>query len=248
MRSWLPSLLSAAAIVMLTAASLTASLDARAANEEEIESVLRKLLAEKPEIVVDAIRAYQAQEEEAKASQQREQVAAQQDALKGNPGDPVIGNPDAKITVVEFFDYRCGYCKRALQTVLDLVEGNPDVRVVFKEFPILGDESMTAARVSLAVNKAAPQRFRDFHERLMRHRGNMDAASLVKLAEEAGASAEAVENAMKDPEIEETIRSNYELAEALGIRGTPAFVIGDQVIPGAVSLPTLEELVAEQRG
>lgn len=247
MRAWLAGLF-AAALILLTAASMTVPQTAQAASEAEIESVLRKLLQEEPEIVIDAIRAYQARQEAEEEDRQRQQVAGQQDALKGNPGDPVIGNPDGKVTVVEFFDYRCGYCKRALQSVLDLVEGNPDVRVVFKEFPILGEESVVASRVSLAVNKAAPESFRDFHERLMRHRGAMDRATLLKLAEEAGASADAVEKALQDPEIEETIRKNYELAEALGIRGTPAFVIGDKVLPGAVGLPTLEQLVAQQRG
>lgn len=248
MRAWLTGLLPAAAIFLLTAVSTPVPSYAEAVSEAEVEAVLRKLLEEKPEIVIDAIRTYQAREEAAKEDRQREQVAGQQDALNGNPGDPVIGNPDGKITVVEFFDYRCGYCKRALQTVLDLVEGNPDVRVVFKEFPILGEDSMTASRVSLAVHKAAPQSFRDFHERLMRHRGPMDQTSLLKLAGKAGASAAAVEEALGDPEIERTIRSNYELAEALGIRGTPAFVIGAKVVPGAVSLSTLEEMVADQRG
>lgn len=248
MRAWFAGLFPVIALLLLTAAPITAPSHAQAASEAEIETILRNLLQEKPEIVIDAIRTYQAREEAAKEDRQREQVASQQDALNGNPGDPVIGNPDGKITVVEFFDYRCGYCKRALQTVLDLVEGNPDVRVVFKEFPILGEDSMTAARVSLAVHKAAPERFRDFHERLMRHRGPMDQASLLKLAGEAGASAAAVEEALGDPEIEQTIRSNYELAEALGIRGTPAFVVGAKVVPGAVSLSTLEEMVADQRG
>ncbi len=248
MRAWLAKLFSVAAITLLAATTLTAPLKAHAADEAEIEAVVRKLLTEKPDIVIDAIRAYQAREEAAKESQQREQVATQKDALQGNPGDPVIGNPNAAITVVEFFDYRCGYCKRSLDTVLSLVDRNPDVRVVFKEFPILGEESTVAARASLAMQKVAPQHYRAYHEKVMTHRGAINQAALLKLAEEVGGDAAAVENAMKDPSIDEIIRANYELAEALGIRGTPAFVVGEKVVPGAIGLPTLEELVAKERG
>jgi protein-disulfide isomerase len=248
MRAWLARLFSVAAIALLAAASLTAPLTAQAADEAEIEAVVRKLLTEKPDIVIDAIRAYQAREEAEKESRQREQVTSQKDALQGNPGDPVIGNPNGSITVVEFFDYRCGYCKRSLDTVLSLVDRNSDVRVVFKEFPILGEESTIAARASLALQKVAPQHYRAFHEKVMTHRGAMNKDALLKLAQEVGSDAAAVETAMQDPSIDETIRANYELAEALGIRGTPAFVVGEKVIPGAVGLSTLEELVAKERG
>lgn len=217
-------------------------------DEARIEAILTKLLQEKPDIVIDAIRAYQAREEQAKLSAQREQLAAKKGALLGNQSDPFIGNPNAKITVVEFFDYRCGYCKRALQTVLDLVARNKDVRVVFKEFPILGEDSMTATRVSLAVHQIAPQHYKAFHEKTMRFRGAMKEAALVKIAADLGVNTAALKNAMKDPAIKKSIEANYELAEALNIRGTPAFVVGEEVVPGAVGLDTLEAMIAKLRG
>jgi protein-disulfide isomerase len=237
-----------AAVALVIAAAPNLASKAYAADAAEFEESVRKLLLEKPEIVIDAIRTYQAREEEAKAERQRQQLAASKDAINGNPEDPVMGNPDGKITVVEFFDYRCGYCKRALQTVLDLVKRNPDVRVVFKEFPILGPESMVATRVSLAVQKVAPQHYSAFHTKALSHRGALNQESLLKIATEVGADAASVENAMKDPSIAKAIKANYNLAESLGIRGTPAFIIGGEVVPGAVSLDELERLVKQERG
>jgi protein-disulfide isomerase len=219
-----------------------------AMDEARVEAILIKLLKEKPDLVIDAIRTYQAREEQAKQTAQREQLATQKDALFNNPNDPFIGDPNAKITVVEFFDYRCGYCKRALQTVVDLVERNKDVRVVFKEFPILGEASMTATRVSLAVQQVAPQHYGEFHRKAMLFRGTITEKALIGIAEGVGISRAALENAIKDPAIQKTIRENYKLAEALNIRGTPAFVIGEQVIPGAVGIEQLESIIAELRG
>jgi len=248
MTAWIARLFAIAAMAVVLAASPSLTPPAQAADQAEVEAAVRKLLTEKPEIVIDAIRAYQAREEAAQEEEQRLQLSAQKGAIMGNPGDPVIGNPDGAVTVVEFFDYRCGYCKRSLQTVLDLVERNPDVRVVFKEFPILGEDSVTAAKVSLAVHLAAPQHYRAFHEKAMRHRGAMSEDALLTLAVDAGADRDAVAAAMDNPIIQATITANYELAQALGIRGTPAFVVGEKVVPGAVNLPTLEQLVAKERG
>lgn len=247
MRTAIAGLLFVAAMAMVAVTMPGFVPKARAADEAEIEAVVRKLLTEKPEIVIDAIRAYQAKEEAAKADRQRDTLTSHKDTIYNNAADPAIGSPDAKITLVEFFDYRCGYCKRSLQNVLDLVDGNPDVRVVFKELPILGPESLAATRVSLALQKVAPQHYRAFHTATMRHRGALTEDALMKIVAAAGADTAAVETAMKDPSVEETIRANHALAEALGIRGTPAFIIGDHVIPGAASLQTLEHLVDQQR-
>lgn len=231
---------------LLFSASLPAQADT--IDEAKVEAIIERLLLEKPELVIDAIRTFQAREKAAEESRQREQLSAQKDTLFDNPDDPAIGNPNAAVTVVEFFDYRCGYCKRSLQTVLDLVKRNPDVRVVFKEFPILGEDSMRAARVSLAVHKVSPEQYGEFHEKAMRHRGSLSESALVKIAAGLGVDADAVEKAINDPSIQEAIVANYALAEALNIRGTPAFVIGDTVLPGAVDLQTLEKLIAEERG
>jgi protein-disulfide isomerase len=218
-----------------------------ALDEARIEKILTKLLQEKPDLVIDAIRAYQAREEQAKIDEQRKQVTAQKNAIHGNPKDPYVGNPDAKYTVVEFFDYRCGYCKRSLKTVLDLVERNKDVKVVFKEFPILGEDSIAATRVSLAVQHVAPQHYRAFHTEALHFRGTLNLDSAKKIAVDLGVNKDVLENAMKDDAIKAAIQANYDLAEALNIRGTPAFVIGDEVVPGAISLESLEALIAKLR-
>ena len=217
-------------------------------SEKRVMEIVEKMLREQPEIIVEALTAYQAKQELEEKERQREMLSSNNRNLYNRPGDPFIGNPDAKITVVEFFDYRCGYCKRVLKDVVALTEANPDIKVVFKEFPILGDASVLASRISLAVNEVAPAKYAEFHKKVMGGRGAVNKASLLRIADALGIDTAAVEAAMEAKAVSSAIRENYELAEQLGIRGTPAFVVGDQVIPGAVDRATLEKLIAQQRG
>ena len=217
-------------------------------DEKRIVEIVEKLLRERPELVVEALTAYQERQELAKQTRQKEALSANRAVLFDRDGDPFIGDPDAKVTVVEFFDYRCGYCKRVLNDVVDLVRDNDDVKVVFKEFPILGEASVLASQVALAVHLVAPKKYGEFHKRLMGSRGSFSEESLLQLADALGVDADAVKARMDDDEVQNALRSNYELAQQLGINGTPAFVIGDQIVPGAVSRQTLDRLVEEQRG
>lgn len=217
-------------------------------DEKRVMEIVEKMLRERPEIIVDALTAYQEKQELAKKERQQEMLNSYADTLFSKKGDPFIGNANGKVTIVEFFDYRCGYCKRVLNDVVAVMKANADVKIVFKEFPILGDASMLVTRVSLAVNAVAPAKYGEFHKKVMGGRGSVDKASLLHIASALGIDTAAVEVAMESDDVSTAIRDNYLLAEQLGIRGTPAFVIGDQVVPGAIDRATLEKLIAGQRG
>jgi protein-disulfide isomerase len=238
----------AMALAIAASALPGSALAADPAEEMRIVEIVEKLLRERPELVVEALTAYQARQEQAEQLRQKEMLAVNSDNLFDRPGDPFIGNPKGTVTLVEFFDYRCGYCKRVTGDVAALVESNKDLKIVFKEFPILGDPSVLASRVSLAVNLVAPEKYGEFHKKLMTGRGGYDQASLLKLAAALGIDAAAVEAKLDDKAVTTAIAENYQLAEQLGIRGTPAFVIGDRVVPGAADRATLERLIREARG
>lgn len=242
--------MSAAALIALSAAIGFAPSPAAAddMDEQRVREIVEQLLRERPELIVEAITAYQEKQELAKQAAQRNALSSRAQDLFNRPGDPFIGNPNAAITLVEFFDYRCGYCKRVLNDVAAVAEANGDVKVVFKEFPILGEASVMASRVSLAVNLVAPQKYGEFHKKVLGGRGTYTESALLQLADAMGIDSAAVKAKIGSDEVNSAIRANYELAEQLGIRGTPAFVIGDQVVPGAISRSALEELVKQQRG
>ncbi len=234
-----------AASVGLTPAPTSASDEL---DEKRVMEIVEKMLRERPEIIVEALAAYQAKQELAEKERQKAMLSSSNKLLFNRPGDPFIGNPDAKITIVEFFDYRCGYCKRVLKDVVAIADANPDIKVVFKEFPILGDASVVASRISLAINEVAPAKYGEFHKKVMSGRGAINKALLLRIAAALGIDTTAVEAQMESKAVSAAIRDTYQLAEQLGIRGTPAFVVGDQVVPGAIDRATLEKLIAEQRG
>lgn len=215
-------------------------------TQDQVNQAISQYLKDHPSEVVDALKAAQAQEE------QQQQVAASQ-ALNdryaeifNNAADPVIGNPAGDVTVVEFFDYRCPYCKRVTDSVMSLVESDANVRVVFKEFPILGPESLIAAKVALAAHKQG--KYREVHEALMAHKGSFDKDALLEVAANVGADSGALATDMEDPAIMAQLQANDTLAANLGITGTPGFIFGRQLVPGAISLDDMKKLVAAARG
>lgn len=211
-------------------------------DPDRFDPALVAALERRPEVVVDAFRAYQARQEQAEETRQREALASFRDELERSPGDPVMGPEDAPVTLVEFFDYRCGYCRRVAPEVKVVAE-EENVRVVFKEFPILGPESMTAARVSLATWDVAPEAYPDLHDALMSVPGQLTEDRIYTVVEEQGLDVERIRDAASDPTVEERIEANMRLAEAMGVRGTPAFVVGDEIIPGAVGRDRLREAI-----
>ena len=168
--------------------------------------------------------------------------------LFDDPASPIGGNPDGDVTMVVFFDYRCGYCKGVHRTMTAALEQDPRLRVVFKEFPVLGLVSVAASRAALAVHRQNPDKYVAFHGALMKRRGRLTKPSILRIARDTGFDVKSLEADMASPEIDQAIERNLAVAAALGITGTPTFVIGDKIVPGAVSLKTMKRLIALARG
>ena len=216
-----------------------------AVEEQAIKEIVRQYLLDHPEVMIESLQASQAREKVAEEERQREAVKTQQAALTQDPESPVIGNPDGDVVVVEFFDYRCGYCRKVVNDLRQVVESDGNIRLVMKEFPILGPDSQLAARAALASVQQG--RYEEFHFALMTTPGKINEASIMALAEQSGLDIERLKQDMEAGEIDDLLKKNFELAEALGIRGTPAFVIGDELFPGALDLRSLKALIAQAR-
>lgn len=213
-------------------------------STEQIEAIVRDYLLREPEIVFQALEELQRRQASAETERQQTAITAHEDQLLRDPEAPVAGNPDGAVTLVEFFDYRCSYCRRVVGSVQALIEEDTDLRMVFKELPVLGEDSIRAARAALASRKQ--EGYLPLHFALM-DSDDLSMAGIKRTAEAVGLDAEQLQADMETPEVDAAIQANYELARTLGIEGTPAFVIGDQLIPGAVDRARLEELIAEAR-
>ncbi|WP_084462905.1 DsbA family protein [Oceanibaculum pacificum] len=215
------------------------------AQKQAIEQIMRDYLLANPEILREVATALNAREQAAAEDRRQSTMEALRPALERQAGDPVMGNPDGALTIVEFFDYQCGYCKTVKPTLAKILAQNPDIRVVMKEFPILGDPSVIAARAALASQ--AQGKYGVLHEKLMGHRGRLNEETIFKIAGDAGLDIEKLKADMQAPAVEEAIRRNYQLAEQLEISGTPAFVIGDNLAPGAINEEQFRKLIDEAR-
>ena len=199
-------------------------------QKQEIRKIVRDYLIRNPEVIVEALQEMRRRDEAAKLAATEKAVEESRDALLRNAADPVGGNRQGSTTVVEFFDYNCGWCKRAYPHMLAAVKADGNIRIVFKEYPILAPSSRLAARAALAAAKQG--KYREMHDRLMRHRGALDEAKIMAIAARAGLDIAKLKADMGAREIAAAIEANLALAGRLGIRGTPAFVIGSKVIPG----------------
>ena len=215
------------------------------AEQAEIRALVRDYLLDNPEVIAEALTVLQARQMAEEEQTQREQLALLEDEVFRSVGSPTMGNPEGDVTLVEFFDYNCGYCKRVLDSVFQLAEEDSGLRVVFKELPILAPSSLTAARAALAAREQ--DRYVEYHNALMGHRGALSDDVIFRIAEDVGLDVDRLRQDMESEAVQEEIAANMALAERIGIRGTPAFIIGDQVIPGAVGLDTLRELVGQAR-
>ena len=216
-------------------------------QEKAVRELVREILRENPEIVVEAIQAWQERQKAEEERQLKATIAELRDALENDPTSPIIGNPEGDVTIVEFMDYRCGYCKQVFPAIQALLEEDGGIRYVLKEFPILGPDSEVAARAALVVWELAPESYMEFHTALMSARGGLNEKRVLGMVADLGLDADRVRGLMQSPKITEIIQSNMAIAQGINIRGTPAFVIGGRLIPGAVSAEVLRELVAEAR-
>jgi protein-disulfide isomerase len=232
--------------IALTAAALARAEPAAAADMtvEQVEKIVRDYLLREPKVVFDALQELQRQEAAATAARQKAAIAANQKKLLDDPLTPVGGNPEGDVTLVEFFDYRCTYCRRVVSSVRELLDEDGDLRVVFKDMPVLGPDSVRAARAALASRKQ--DGYVPFHFALMAS-DDLSPAGIRAAAKSVGLDPDRLEADMEAPEVNAVIEANYALAHELGIEGTPAFVIGDQLIPGAVEKARLEHLIDEAR-
>jgi protein-disulfide isomerase len=244
-----------ASLFLLLAGFLLPTASAQAQNQtpaastpaevENIEQIVRDYLLRHPEVLVEALTLFEQRRDEAAAAAQQAAVSGQRDALENDPDSPVAGNRDGDVVLIEFFDYRCPYCRKAADTLDAVMKADGNLRIVFKEFPILGPESVEGAKAALAAAKQ--DKYEAFHFALMREPGDMSAAHLRRTAEEVGMDADQMERDMRSSDVTAALHRNYALAESLSIRGTPAFVVGGTLVPGAVDASELQRLIAEAR-
>jgi protein-disulfide isomerase len=218
------------------------------AEREQFRQEVRAYLLENPEVLQEAIAVLQTREQEAQAANDAALAQANMDALFDDGHSFVGGNPDGDVTLVEFVDYRCGFCKRAFPEVSQLVSDDPNIRYVIKEFPILGEQSVLASRYAIATHLVAGDAvYEDVHNALMTFRGDITPVSLERLGDTFGLDNSAITTAMKSEEVEAVITKNRELAQKLQISGTPTFVFQNQMVRGYVPLAEMETLIAEAR-
>ncbi len=214
---------------------------------QAVEGVVRDYLTHNPEVLVEAIRALRAKQEAQVREKAQKNLASLRGKLENDPISPVGGNPKGDVTIVEFFDYRCGFCKQVFPSLMTLMKSDGKIRYVFKEFPILGPDSVAAARAALAVWKMDKVKYPAFHSALMNNRGELPVRKVMKIAAKKGFDVGKLRRIMADPGIEKMIEKNYQLAESLAITGTPAFIIGKHLIRSAIDIETMKQLVAEAR-
>lgn len=215
------------------------------AQEQAIRDIVRDYLIAHPEVLIEALTKYQEQQRLAADQRRRESLKALRGDLAEDPDSPVLGNPNGDVVLVEFFDYRCPYCRTVAEPLRTAVTSDGNVRLVMKEFPILGPESVTAARAALAA--ARQGRYEDFHFALMATKGQINEATVMTVARQIGIDVDKLKIDMESADISAMIDRNMRLAQALNIGGTPAFVIGDELVPGAIELEQLEQKIAEAR-
>jgi protein-disulfide isomerase len=211
------------------------------------ETLVRDALMDNPEIVRDAFVALQERENAAQAEQQKQALTEAADEVFRSPVDFVAGNPDGDVTLVEFFDYNCAFCRHALSDMNSLLESDPQLRFVLKEFPILSPGSVEAARISLAVLKQARDKYLEFHRTLLSSRGQVDGERALQVAAELGLDVERLKADAALPEVNKILADSQKLAARLGVNGTPGYVVGEEVIPGAIGFHGLAEKVAAVR-
>ena len=235
---------------VLAGAAITAGARAQTAPppaevKETIREIVREYLLEHPEIIEKAMITLNARRQAEKRAKAQAAIAENRTALLEHPLSPVSGNPDGDVTMVEFLDYQCAFCKRSLEPVMALLKSDAGLRIVWKEFPVLGPVSRFAARASMAAAKQG--RYLAFHEAVMGTPGKLTEDAVLAIAERVGLDVARLRRDMADPALEAYLDETRRLADALGITGTPAFVIGDVLVPGAVGGARLARLIAEAR-
>ena len=219
------------------------------AQKTELHAIIKEYLIAHPEVLQESMSELEKRQALAEAEKAKAAVKDNAAALFDSSHQVVIGNPQGDVTMVEFFDYNCGYCKRALSDMVDLMKDDSKLRVVLKEFPVLGPGSVEAAQVAVAarMQDKSGKKYLDFHQRLLGGRGQADKARALAAAKDAGFDMARLERDIASPEVKATLDENLKLAEQLGLNGTPSYVVGNDVVVGAVGLPALKDKVKAAR-
>ncbi|MTI17281.1 DsbA family protein [Rhodobacteraceae bacterium RKSG542] len=218
-----------------------------ALDREAVETIVREYLIENPEVIAEALTVLEERRVAEEEAAKKQALAEISDILFDSDNQVVLGNPEGDVTLVEFFDYNCGYCKRAMADMYRLIEEDSNLRVVLKEFPVLGQPSLDAAKVAIAVNELAPEKYSDFHAVLMSQAGRANLETAMKAATDLGLDKAEVEKAMDSGAVQATLQEVYTIANALGLTGTPSYAIGSDVLVGAVGYDALKEKIDAQR-
>ncbi|GAD56870.1 DsbA family protein [Limimaricola cinnabarinus] len=247
----LRSLIRALPVTLALAAGPAVALELDAMTDAERDAFgeqVRAYLLENPEVLMEAIAVLDQKQAEVAAQGDSAMIDSHAAALFESEGDWQGGNPDGDITVVEFMDYKCGYCRRAFPEVEELISSDGNIRYILKEFPILGEQSTMAAQFALAVREIeGDEAYKQAHNALMTMRADVSEESLTALADSLDADFEAVQAEMASPRVAAIIAGNHQLAQAMQISGTPSFVMGDQMLRGYVPLAQMREMVAQNR-
>lgn len=227
------------------ALSSASALSQVSGKADDLEKAIHDYLLKHPEVIIEALEKYEARQRENRNQAAKTAVTLHKDVLFSHPMTPVSGSKEPDVTIVEFFDYQCGFCKRVLDSVVSIIESDPKVRVIWKEFPILGPTSVFAARAAMAAQRQG--KYLTYHTKLMGARGQLTPQKVLRIANEAGLDVARLKKDMTDPDITKYLADTAKLAQALGITGTPGFVIGDNVVAGAIDKAKMLEMIAAKR-
>ncbi len=239
----------AVALALFGAPTLASAQSFNDAQRGEIQNIMKDYLLAHPEVLEEVSAELTKRQAAAEAEKHAAAVAANASLIFNSPRGVTIGNKDGDVTFVEFFDYNCGYCKRAMGDMIEMMKDDPKLKVVLKEFPVLGPGSVEAAQVAVAARIQDPtgKKYLDFHQKLLGGRGQADKARAMAAAKDAGYDMARIEKDFNSPEVRATIEENFKLAESMGMNGTPSYVIGKQVVVGAVGIDALKEKVSNAR-
>ncbi len=230
-------------LLFLTGAASAAGAEPR--SVEEIEKIVREYILRNPEVLFEAVQRHEGRQRQRQAERDRVAVREHAKELLADPDSFVGGNPDGDVTLVEFFDYRCGYCKRFAPILEIITRQDPKLRVVYKEFPVLGPESFLAAQAALAARNQG--HYLEFHEALMGVDGPLNEEVIMTVARSVGLDLDRLERDMEAPKVLNILNVTRRLAEALAIDGTPTLIVGDEIARGAVPIEELTAMIARAR-
>lgn len=212
-------------------------------QKSQIEQIIHDYLLENPQVVEDAMQELERRKTEEERVAAITTIRENSDVLFWSNRHAVLGNPDGDVTLVEFFDYNCGYCKRALVDILKLLDEDENIRLVLKEFPVLGKPSLEAARVSIAASRVDPNKYVEFHQKLLLGQSRANRETAMALAQQLNFDMDALNEEMEGSEILATLEEVYDIAAKLKLTGTPSFVIGEEVVNGAIPMESMKEKV-----